>query len=701
LQENFLKRFIEEERYLQNPPLKTKDFMEFCRKRGIDIKEDELEFFEKEGLFHPIIRIDRPPGEEKWIEFEKDGKKYCRPAQLGLGEGEKEIRTYQKRYYSPYEFSKHFNKYLLNWLEEGNLFDPSKKPFKEWSSHKGKELDYDSEKIVSFYSPFQIYWLEILKKDYKIQLDFAGEEIIVSSNSYCTGPFNPGYFSINNIEKFNDKIKELTDEDPYFNFKNKKKCLIYKYKVFNKILEFLLSIQRFYYPYGKTDSKSIYKSGTDPDWHEKKKLFNPKKELSGSGLKISEIITLYLEFSKKTKDLLGDKWDDWIQLWERFSWDKKDKLEGEVRLGIEYLNWALMLKKFIEDYSNHEIFDIAEITDFHSNDISDLDLNADHSPRKRWCRDQYFDPEKNKNHYHDAYKMLFYLSNRFKLDYQPRIMVFVEGKSEEIVFPEIFKWFFGPPENWGIEIVNFKGVDKLLSTSKNAEELKALINEISADLKSKKVVIRNETHMKRLNKLIKDLKNTDIVISNWTSFISYNLEKWQIIPFFVSDNEGNVKHFLEAEKPIKFEEKSYDVPDDWKYLWGINNENKPLKGKDLEFANFTDEEIVSAINEVINDDIDINIVKEARKNGDGINKIHSEISKPGIKIDIVKKLFTNMYTKDDAYILEKPIFSLMKKIVELANLNHLPVNTEMELRNKQTILDLLNGKIKSILDDES
>jgi hypothetical protein len=668
LRKNFLRRFIEEARYFQNPPLKAKDFIDFCEKRGIGTNESELEFFEKEGLLYPIIRSENPKNS---------------------------IGTHQ---YITLQFQDFEKKLLKELLRENKLFDPANLDFQPYSTFKDEKKF--TEKISSYYSSFQIYWLEILKNDYKIQFDFAGDEIKVFSNSYCAGVFNPGGFSMSRIDELDDKYKEFANKDTfeqYFNFKIKKECLIAKYENFNKILEFLISIQRFYFPYGQSDSKFFWTSGNDSDWHEKKRLFDPKKELNSSGFEISEIITLYLEFSKKTKDLLGNTGDDWIQLWMRLNWDKKDKLEGELRLGIEYLNWALMLKKFIEDCCNCEIFDIDEISDFQSNDISELDVSAEHSPRKRRCRDQYFDLEKEKNYYNDPYKRLFYLANSFKLDYQPRIMVFVEGKSEKIVFPKIFECFYGPPENLGIEIVNFEGVDKLLSTSENAEKLKALIDEIQADMRPKP--IRNEDHMKRLNELIKNLKKTNIVLSNWTSFISYNLEKWQIIPFFVSDNEGRVKQFLDFGKAIKFEGKTYNVPDDWKFLWGINNENKPFKGKDLEFANFTDQEITLAINEVINTNLDINVVKEARTREIGINKLHDKISEPGIKIKIVQLLFANLLRKDEATILERPIIKPIEKIVELANLNHPPVNTDVELQNKRRIGDLLDGERKSIMDD--
>ncbi len=48
---DFLTNFITEEKYLQNPPLETSKFIEFCRIRGIETDRKELEYFEKEGVY--------------------------------------------------------------------------------------------------------------------------------------------------------------------------------------------------------------------------------------------------------------------------------------------------------------------------------------------------------------------------------------------------------------------------------------------------------------------------------------------------------------------------------------------------------------------------------------------------------------------------------------------------------------------------
>jgi len=684
LQEEFIKRFIEEEKYLQNPPLKLKDFIKFCEERGIKTNESELEFFEKEKLFYPIFRTENPIVEDEMLKFFKD-----------------KDEPHFRYLYPHFNDNEYYKNILLGLMKKGYLFDPSTKPFKEWSSFEDEELENGREKISSFYSSFQIHWLTILKESYSFNVNLAYNRIIVSSSLTRLNEFKlSDTFSIESFDDFQIELEKASGfilGELVFNFEKKKQELIKMYQYFRKIIEFLMSIEHIYAPYGRSSSKTI--NVRDKKWDEKREKFNPKRELNDFGVTIQEVASIYGIFSEKSRKILGIKRDDWIQLWKSIAWNRKDKLEGHNRLGIEYLQWASMLKRFIEDYCKREILDIDEMSNISRNDILKFDppkMDQSGILLRASRNEKYFDPEKNKNYYHDKYKRLFYLANDFELNYQPKIMVFVEGETEEELFPKIFEWCYNKPENIGIEFMNFKGVDKLLSTSQNATELKNLIDKIQEELRKR---CSSNTQRAKITELIKKLNKTDIIISNWTSFISYNLKKWQIIPFFVSDNEGNVKHFLDAGKPINFDGGNYDIPDRWKYLWGETNENKPYKGNNFEFANFSDDELLLAINQVLNDELDIKKIKEIRDQEEGIKKIDDRILRSQTKRKIVNILFDNLFkkyeeTKDES-LLDRPIFELIRKIVNLAHSNPPPVNTRIEVINKKYILDLLEGKLES------
>lgn len=690
---DFLKNFISNEWYLQNPPLKAKKFIEFCKKRGINTSLKELEFFEKERLLFPIIRIDRPIYIEERVKFinESDGVEYWRPARNGLRAGEKELEHYKEKYYSYYDFSEHNKPLLEDWFNNGLLFNPSTKKFQNWDSFTGERLENGSEKIDTFYSSFQIYWLEVLKKSFSISINLAGNEINVSTElNQATSHSRTGSFSITNIDEFLGRLKNVSKKevfDKFFDFEKKKEVLRQELTTFNNFLQFLLCVQNAYYPYAKSGARKIQISVEDKKWQEIIRSFDLKKELGKLNYKIEDIANWYRILSKKAMNILGIKRDDWVQLWKSFSWNKKDKLEGNIRLGVEYLQWTIMIKRVIEECLQNDILDIDEIDNITSEDILKFDplkMNQNGDSLRTIRNKRYSDEER--NYYKDKYKRLYYLSNSFGLDYQPRIIVFVEGATEEKVFPKVFEWYVGQSlANWGIEVINFKGVDSLLSTAKNSEKLRNLLQQLQKESKQQ---ILSKNKNTELNQVIKNLQNVDIVISNWTSFLSYNLEKWQIIPFFISDNEGNIEHFLKAEKPIRFNKKNYNVPDKWKFLWGTSNDNKPFKGKDFEMANFNNKEIATVLAEVLNKQITENEINEIRDKEQGIRQIDKNAVEQK-KVKIAEKLFDNLlakFKKDKKQdIFERPIFKVIEKVAQLASLNHLPVDTRIELENKEII----------------
>jgi hypothetical protein len=667
---NFLEQFIKREGYLQNPPMEAEKFIKsFCKERGIKATVQELEFFEKEKLLLPIIRINRPIVEREVIKFSRDGKEGHRPAEGGLHEGETEVGRHKAKSYSSYGFDEHSKSYLLSWVKEGILFDPADRPFQDWSSFRGEELRQDSQQIVSFYSSFQIYWLEHLKGCFTCDINFA---YLGLSAETCRDSIER-YIGVLNRTK--DKLRE-------------------EYDSFGRFLRFLLSIQAVYYPYARSDSRTIRIEGDDKEWSRLRNESNLKYELEHLGMKIDDVAMWYKTLSDRSRKLLGITRDDWMQLWRNISWERKDKLEGSIRLGIEYLQWSLMLKRVVEEYLGREILDVDEMGNIAPEDALKFIPSEETRYRvsTRAIRNKrYFDPEGNKNYYHDKYKRLFYLANDFRLDYQPRVVVFVEGKTEERIFPKVFEWYYNKPEDLGVEFVRFEGVDRLLSTSKSAEKLRGLITQLQREEKQK---ILSKRKNRELNQLIKELQDVNIVISNWTSFLSYNLEKWQITPFFVSDDEGNIKHFLESEKPIRFDGENHDVPQCWLFLWGDSNKNKPFIGKSFELANFSDSEISDALTEVLGRNITERQIRELRYSGKPIKAIDG-VEKE--KVKIAEKLFNrlfDMYARhEDDTIAERPIFRVVERIVHLAVLNHPPTDRQIELENKRIIRRELSGEI--------
>ena len=256
--------------------------------------------------------------------------------------------------------------------------------------------------------------------------------------------------------------------------------------------------------------------------------------------------------------------------------------------------------------------------------------------------------------------------------------------------PKIFEWYFDAPQDHGIEIISFKGVEKLISTSTTAKQLRDLITEIRKDDKIPFLTPKQST---KLNKIIGKLERMNIIFSNWSSFIHFNLEKWQIIPFFIADYEGNITKFLDYGRPIKFGNDDYNVPRQWRYLWGVDNDNKPFIGNNFEFANFTDSEIKSAIDEVLASSINIEEIIKIRSLGLGINRLDERVDAPGNKIKIanilINNLIKNYQDRKDRSVFDRPVFIAIRKIMEIAATNHPPMNRMFEIENKKIIYNLL------------
>lgn len=656
-QNNFLNDFIEKEMYLQNPPMTTDKFIVLCKKRGIQTTKEELEFFEKEKLFFPIIRIDRPIGE--------DGKEYWRPASYGLQEGETEIERYSVKFYSRYDVFKedvsgsYHKDLLLNWLEEGNLFDPAIRDFQSWDTFIGEELEYERQKIVSFYSSFQIYWLDILKKSFSITLNLAGGDIKASSQFVLLDSRQGnGSFSFKNVDDFAEKLKEIAQKEPfkeYFDLDTKKRELRKRYEGFNTILKFLLFVQSIYYPYVRSGGGRIQITGNDKKWQEARRNFKLDDVLEKLNLKIKDIAKWYEIFSDEAQKILGIKRDDWIQLWKNIAWSEKNNLEGNIRLGVEYLQWAVMFKRIIEEHLQKEILDIDEMSNISGDDILKFkpeQMNQYGVLRRATRNKRYSD--KDKNYYHDRYKRLFYLANDFGLDCQPRVTVFVEGETEERIFPEIFEQYIGnKPENLGIEFINIQGISQFFG---------------------QKISIKNSSG-----------KYQKGFISNFNHLASYNLNKWQIIPFFIADDENNISYLLQNGASIFFNQNQYSFPKNWQYIWGITNDNRPFQGKNFEIADFNDDEIAQVLSEILGKKIQPSDVKTQKDEGKGIKQVDEDVENH--KIDIAKRLIRNLFdeykkTKNKS-LLGRPIFKALHKIRNLAILNHPPVDREIELKNKE------------------
>ena len=577
MNEKFLKFYFENKLYLENPPLKMKDFINFCKKRGVKINKSTLEKLEKKGLFYPIFRC-------KAI-YNEITKVYMAPS-----------------------FSSLINENFIKLYHNNYIYIPKNHDFIEFKNF------YDNEnhecKIYSYYSSFQIF---------------------------------PLIFILKNEDIHENYIQKL-----------------------DKFVNVLIATQ-IYAPYGRSNMRNYSLITNYEDYHQKLKDFNLNETLKIINANENDLYKTYAEICNKLKNLLGS--DFAIQLWKSIDWKKKDKTIGSTRLGIEYLQWTMMLKRCIEEYLGREIFDVDEAP----GDWEKIKYNIpskENGRTLRGCRNEnYTNKKTGKYEFNIKRKKSFYLANELTLDYHPKILLFVEGKTEKIMIPKFFEFCGFNHSNLGIEIIDIGGILHYYSP---------------------KTFIRGPN-----NKSIKS------IVNNFKNLINFNLELWQSIPCFIGDNENDIinklingKTFdsnelieqinLDKDEKISLknnENLNESMVTGWKWIWDY----------DFEIDNFKPEEMHKAINDICKTKVSLDEVQSiytSCKNGSkkGINDINSEIKNNKIEID--KKAFDYLiteYKRNPNVIGNRKIFEIIDKLINISLFNHSPVNTNHLQMNKQRL----------------
>ena len=563
--------------------------------------------------------------------------KFCKKRGIGIDKSKLEELEFKEKFYPifrstdlyhPY-YGEYFGLPLLHpqdrknaikYLNDGKIYLPKNKEFKKFKDYIDTETK--SLKTYSYYSAFQIYSLvEIL-------------------NEEKTGK---------------EKVNKINHED---------------------FVNLLIAIQ-LYSPYGKSNLK-IISIRDEKTFYNKLEEFNLDEALKIINIKQDFLYKAYVTVCNELKNLLGS--NDIIQLWKHIEWSKKDKCVGHTRLGIEYLQWAMMLKKCIENYCGHEILDVDE-TNGDWKKVRDTLPQNETGRTLRGVRNKWYT-----NKLTDEYEFrlnrqkLYYLCNSLSLDYHPRVIVFVEGYTEEIMIPKFFEFCGYNFKNLGFEIINIDGISNFYGSE---------------------IKLKDEN-----NKYLRK------VISNFKHLINFNFHLWQAIPFFIGDNENNI-HELIMEGEIFDINKLIEEFDDrdpkdvinelekehgdeinktliesWTHIWDY----------DFELDNFTSEELKNAINEVCKTNV-------SSKDIDNLKDIDDCKSKKGIKsligencnkIEINKKAFNNMkknYDDTDSKVFKRPIFEVINKLLNIHRNNYQPINTMHALKNREKInKSILLGK---------
>lgn len=148
-------------------------------------------------------------------------------------------------------------------------------------------------------------------------------------------------------------------------------------------------------------------------------------------------------------------------------------------------------------------------------------------------------------------------------------------------------------------------------------------------------------------------KTDMLVVSNFRNLITFNLELWQAIPFFVGDDEENISdiikqgHIFDTKRLIKqFSKYSHrKVENEIKQEYGELNSRMIkdwtyIRDKDFELSNYAPEELQKVINQVCHTDFSVNDLVEIRDSSKGISSLDKKKINRN-KIEINKRAFKN------------------------------------------------------------
>lgn len=662
---DYLEYYFKEKCYIQNSPKKTEDFINYCKTMNVKITKNQLEYFEKERLFFPLFRINRPRYDDA---------------------SDTDYWVYQSA-----SFGDNQSNQLLDWYQSGIILDPSVGLFIPWSNFINDKCEYDREFQVSYYSSFQIEWLKMVIDDLQYHITFHNDTpFLYVCHSIPVIPKHSLNIYLENLNSLCEKIDEVDSlPSPNIDIISKMAKLRDAYIHYRNQLAFLCLIQKVYYPYYRSGANRINITGKS--WWNDRTTYDTKFPLERLNLTIENVVNWYYYSSRDARKILGVDRDDWIQLWKNIKWSRKDKLQGEIRYGIDRLQFSVMLKQFIEDHENKEILDIDEIDNISPNSILGYPIEDINRMTQRGIRNRDLTDENTKiNYYHNRFKRRYYLSNDFGIQYTPNIIVFVEGETEEQILPLIYNWYRNsPPEAFGISVKNLHGVTQLQSNRLYLEDVKQFFIDIEKFLREK---IEDNPELRRNLRSLHRIER--LIVSNYHTFIEYNLEQWQIIPFFLADNEGQILDFLKQAELIQYYGTSYNFPDTWMHVWGTEDE-QVFKGSNFELCNFSNKEIVQSIMNITSLTFHVKDIEELRRSESGINALDEMVERNKIAIvkDLVNNLITHYKNTKDTKIFKRPIFRVIDKISELADHNEitLPRNRHHENRNREGIMNILNS----------
>lgn len=394
-----LKYLIDNECFITSNLRDSDRFISYCKARGINTSREQLEQFEKLGLFYPIARL-KSRFKVKVEKLEGDLER-----DVGiLLEGEEWDGDVEERRSYPLFTRELASEYLAKEL----LWEPASRPFQAWKEFRGK---YGVKIVGSFYSIFQCHTLYLLNQrtEYTVRLEWWPPH------------------GKRNIEERTESItrwaqtmfQELQEKGVWAS---------------NAPL-ICQAIAHRYFTATQTDRRTFRLSGyrNELDWREYCRAWNPQSILADIGITLEELKTLQERVALDVR--AADPLEHWYDIVSFIALEEKNQLKDKALLAQTFYSMEHMLRLFYEDLTGQHL---------HSPDESHF-----------WDRDKFYGEGVTGN----ELLYLEFLTNKYHLNPRPSLILVVEGDGEEKHLPYLAERLLGASfSRFGIEVRNVQGI---------------------------------------------------------------------------------------------------------------------------------------------------------------------------------------------------------------------------------------------------
>lgn len=307
--------------------------------------------------------------------------------------------------------------YLKELYQHGFVIDPRQKEFIPWNEFYIKKERYRQEIVHTYYHPYQIYFISKI----------LNNEIILTPLSFI-----------------NENDKLILEARKWENFLKIRLDLFRNSMVKeDKFVELLLFIQNKYLPFVKQPGRiifieNIYHSNTFEKLNELAKKIIPKDVINALGIDAEEIKSY--RTAVVSTGLFIDPLKEWYDLIKYTNFNRRQKLKGKALLAQDFYLISEILALFLKDLTGEKQLETVSLFD---------SMGGRGKLR-------YYGKELN---YVDR-DILIRILHDYGLNPKPRLVLIVEGYSEETAFPIISEAMEVPLERFDIEIINLRGIDK-------------------------------------------------------------------------------------------------------------------------------------------------------------------------------------------------------------------------------------------------